>query len=97
MHHIVGDGWSSSILMRELETVYKALASGQTPDLPPAPFQYVDYAAWEAAQVRAGLFDRQLAYWTKKLAHAPAVLELPTDRPRPAVRSFSWESRRLSN
>ena len=88
MHHIVGDGWSSSILMRELETVYKALASGQTPDLPPAPFQYVDYAAWEAAQVRAGLFDRQLAYWTKKLAHAPAVLELPTDRPRPAVRSF---------
>ena len=88
MHHIVGDGWSSSILMRELEAVYKALASGHAPDLPPVPFQYIDYAAWEAAQVRAGLFDRQLAYWTKKLAHAPAVLALPTDRPRPPVRSF---------
>ena len=88
MHHIVGDGWSSSILMRELEAVYKALTSGHAPDLPPVPFQYIDYAAWEAAQVRAGLFDRQLAYWTEKLAHAPAALALPNDRPRPPLRSF---------
>ena len=97
MHHIVGDGWSSSILMRELEVVYKALASGHAPDMPPVPFQYIDYAAWEVAQVRAGLFDRQLAYWTEKLAHAPAVLALPTDRPRPPVRSYRGKPLRLSD
>lgn len=88
MHHIVGDGWSSSIVMREMEAAYKALVSGTGPDLPPVSFQYIDYAAWEAAQVRNGLFNRQLAYWTKTLAHAPAVLELPTDRPRPPVKSY---------
>jgi len=88
MHHIVADGWSSSILLRELETTYLALIKSGKPDLPPLPFQYVDYAAWEAAQVRDGLFERQLGYWKDKLAGAPPVLDLPSDRPRPAQRSF---------
>jgi amino acid adenylation domain-containing protein len=88
MHHIVADGWSSSIMLRELGAAYSALMKGATPGLPPLPYQYVDYAAWEAAQVREGLFERQLGYWRAKLAGAPPLLGLPTDRPRPAQRSF---------
>ena len=88
MHHIVADGWSSSILLRELGAVYSALSNGRAPDLPPLAHQYVDYAAWEAAQVRDGLFERQVGYWREKLASAPPLLDLPTDRPRPARRSF---------
>ena len=88
MHHIVGDGWSSSIMLRELGAIYSAVLKGNAPDLPPLPYQYVDYAAWEAAQVREGLFERQLGYWRAKLAGAPPLLGLPTDRPRPAQRSF---------
>ena len=87
-HHIVSDGWSSSILMRELQTVYSATLKGAAPDLPPLPLQYVDYAAWEVAQVRGGLFERQIAYWKTKLAGAAPLLDLPTDRPRPPQRSF---------
>ena len=70
MHHIVGDGWSSSILMRELGAAYTAVLRGGVPDLPALAYQYVDYAAWEAAQVRDGLFQRQLGYWKEKLAGA---------------------------
>jgi amino acid adenylation domain-containing protein len=88
MHHIVADGWSSSILLRELGAVYSALSKGRAPNLPPLAYQYVDYAAWEAAQVRDGLFERQVGYWREKLAGAPPLLDLPTDRPRPSQRSF---------
>jgi len=88
MHHIVADGWSSSIMLRELGAAYSALMKGATPDLPALPYQYVDYAAWEAAQVREGLFERQLGYWREKLAGVPPLLGLPTDRPRPTQRSF---------
>ena len=88
MHHIVADGWSSSILLRELGAVYSAAAQGGKPDLLPLPYAYVDYAAWEAAQVRDGLFERQLGYWKEKLAGVPPLLNLPTDLPRPPQRSF---------
>jgi amino acid adenylation domain-containing protein len=88
MHHIVSDGWSCSILARELAAHYSALANGKTTELAPMPLQYIDYAAWEVEQVRTGRFEPQLAYWSKKLAGAPALLELPTDRPRPLVPSF---------
>ena len=88
MHHIVADGWSSSILLRELGAVYSAISKGSPPDLPLLAYQYVDYAAWEATQVQHGLFERQLGYWREKLAGIPPVLDLPTDRPRPAQRSF---------
>jgi amino acid adenylation domain-containing protein len=88
MHHIVGDGWSSSILLGELGAVYSAALKGDKPNLPLLSYQYFDYAAWEVAQVRDGLFERQLQYWKGKLSGAPPVLDLPTDRPRPAQRSF---------
>ena len=88
MHHIVADGWSSSILLRELGAVYSAISKGSPPDLPLLAYQYIDYAAWEATQVQHGLFERQLGYWREKLAGIPPLLDLPTDRPRPAQRSF---------
>jgi amino acid adenylation domain-containing protein len=87
MHHIVADGWSSSIMVRELSEIYSSLKRGDVPALPPLALQYVDYAAWEVAQVRSGLFDRQLAYWKTKLKGAPPVLTLPTDFPRRSERS----------
>jgi amino acid adenylation domain-containing protein len=88
MHHIVADGWSSSILLRELGAVYSAATKASKPDLLPLPYQYVDYAAWEAAQVHNGLFERQLNYWRERLAGVPPLLDLPTDRRRPKQRSF---------
>jgi amino acid adenylation domain-containing protein len=88
MHHIVADGWSFSILLRELGTVYSAASKASKPDLLPLPYQYVDYAAWEAGQVCDGMFERQVGYWKEKLAGVPPSLDLPTDRPRPAQRSF---------
>ena len=95
MHHIVADGWSSSILLRELGAVYSAVLRGDAPDLPPLAYQYVDYAAWEAAQVRDGLFERQLGYWREKLAGVPPLLDLPTDRPSAHATLIPRQSRRL--
>ncbi|BDH12172.1 non-ribosomal peptide synthase/polyketide synthase [Streptomyces hygroscopicus] len=85
MHHIVTDGWSTAVLGRDLGELYAAALHDRRPDLPPLPLQYADYAAWQrtrAAEADAG----QLAYWQEKLSEV-APLELPTDRPRPAVRT----------
>ncbi|MCK7622568.1 non-ribosomal peptide synthase/polyketide synthase [Streptomyces sp. RS10V-4] len=85
MHHLVTDGWSTAVLGRDLGELYAAALADRRPDLPPLPVQYADYAAWQRA--RADETERrQLGYWTAKLAGV-APLELPTDRPRPAVRT----------
>jgi amino acid adenylation domain-containing protein len=88
MHHAISDGWSLMTAMREICEVYDALAQGRAPRLGPLPLHAVDHAAWEQEQLRRGGFARELAYWKQKLAGAPAVLELPTDRHRPAAQSF---------
>jgi acyl carrier protein len=84
MHHIVGDGWSMEILTREVSTLYAAYAAGQESPLPELPIQYADYAVWQRDWLQGEVLEEQLGYWRKQLAGAPAVLELPTDRPRPA-------------
>jgi amino acid adenylation domain-containing protein len=84
-HHIVGDGWSTDIFFRELSALY-AEGDGGTA-LPGLPLQYADFAAWERARLRGDALDRQLAYWTERLAGAPALLELPSDHRRPSVQS----------
>ncbi len=89
MHHIVSDGWSMQILMRELLTIYQAYSSGQAPNLPTLPVQYPDVAAWQRQALEGAVLDEQLAFWQQRLAGAPTVLNLPTDRPRPAQQSFS--------
>ncbi|MBF0213631.1 MAG: non-ribosomal peptide synthetase, partial [Magnetococcales bacterium] len=90
LHHIIADGWSVGVLIHEVATLYRRFAGEEntTPSLPPLPVQYADYALWQRSWLEEGELDRQLAYWQQKLAGAPALLELPTDRPRPAVQSF---------
>ncbi|GHH04426.1 non-ribosomal peptide synthetase/type I polyketide synthase [Comamonas sp. JC664] len=83
LHHIASDGWSGGVLFRELVAGYEALASGQPSPLPELPVQYADYAVWQRGWLQGAGMEAQLAYWKKQLAGAQ-VLELPTDRPRPA-------------
>ncbi|TFY93785.1 amino acid adenylation domain-containing protein [Pseudomonas nabeulensis] len=87
LHHIVTDGWSTSILVDELVQRYAGFSQGQAVELAPLPIQYADYAAWQRQWLQAGERDRQLAYWTQKLGGEQPVLELPTDRARPALPS----------
>ena len=88
-HHIVSDGWSQGVINRELTALYAAYAAGQPSPLVEPALQYADYALWQRSWLTGAEFDRQLDYWRGHLAGAPLVLELPTDRPRPAVASFS--------
>ncbi|HEX2091731.1 MAG TPA: amino acid adenylation domain-containing protein, partial [Longimicrobiaceae bacterium] len=86
-HHIVTDGWSLAVLFHDLGALYSAAVAGGEPELPALPVRYVDYALWQRSWLAGETLERQLAYWRERLAGAPAVLEMPTDRPRPAVRS----------
>jgi amino acid adenylation domain-containing protein len=92
LHHVAGDGWSIDLLFRELSALYAAFRAGKPSPLPEPPLQYADYAEWQREWMAGGALDEQLAYWHGRLAGAPAVLELPTDRPRPAVQSHRGES-----
>jgi surfactin family lipopeptide synthetase A len=86
-HHIVCDNWSMGILARELGAVYGALVSRGEPPLPPLAVQYADFAVWQRRWLDETELERLLAYWRRQLADLPAILDLPTDRPRPALRS----------
>jgi pristinamycin I synthase-3/4 len=86
IHHIVADGWSMGVLVREMREVYSALAAGRAPSLAPLPIQYADFALWQRRELGAEL-DRQLGWWRDRLANHPPALDLPADRPRPAVQS----------
>ncbi|MCA6119370.1 amino acid adenylation domain-containing protein, partial [Bradyrhizobium sp. WSM 1738] len=91
-HHIVSDGWSMGVLVRELGTLYRAFTAGQDDPLPPLAIQYPDYAAWQRQWLAGERLQQQVDYWRQALADAPAVLELPTDRPRSRVRSLAGAS-----
>ncbi len=86
-HHIVSDGWSMGVLVREMRHLYGALAQGAAPALPPLPIQYADFAVWQRGWLAGEALAAQVGYWRSRLAGAPALLDLPADRPRPAVRS----------
>ncbi|MGC5568929.1 amino acid adenylation domain-containing protein, partial [Streptomyces sp. FR-108] len=86
MHHVVFDEWSDRVLRRELSALYEAFRTGAPNPLAPLAAQYADVAAWQRRWLTGDVLDGQLGYWTAQLAQAP-VLELPTDRPRPPVRS----------
>ncbi|HEX6747477.1 MAG TPA: amino acid adenylation domain-containing protein [Longimicrobium sp.] len=87
VHHVVGDGWSTGVFDRELKALYEAFAAGRSSPLPPLPIQYGDFAVRQRERLSGEALERQVAWWKDRLAGAPALLELPTDRPRPAVRS----------
>ncbi|MCL4777494.1 MAG: amino acid adenylation domain-containing protein [Gammaproteobacteria bacterium] len=88
MHHVVSDAWSSGVLFRDLMEYYGALRESRPARLPELPVQYVDYAAWQREWLQGEALERQLAWWREALAGAPPLLELPTDRPRPAVQGY---------
>jgi amino acid adenylation domain-containing protein len=88
MHHIIGDGWSTGVLIRELAAIYKAFSAGQPSPLEELSLQYADFTLWQQEWLSGEVLETHLAYWRQQLAGAPPVLELPTNRPRPAVASF---------
>jgi non-ribosomal peptide synthetase component F len=87
MHHIIADGWSIGVLLKEMAELYDAFHSNRSPGIPPLPIQYSDFARCQRESVTGEVQARQLEYWKRTLSGAPAVLELPSDRPRPAVQS----------
>jgi amino acid adenylation domain-containing protein/thioester reductase-like protein len=86
--HIAADGWSMGLLIRELAALYEAFCEGRPSPLPELPIQYADFALWQRRHLAGKTLEAQLDYWRSQLAGAPPLLELPTDRPRPAVQSF---------
>ncbi|HEX2076290.1 MAG TPA: amino acid adenylation domain-containing protein [Longimicrobium sp.] len=92
LHHIVSDGWSTGVLYRELAALYGAFTRGEPSPLPPLAIQYADYAAWQRARLAGPEHARQVEYWRARLAGAPVLLDLPTDRPRPAVQGTAAAS-----
>ena len=88
MHHIIADGWSVGVLVREVAALYEAHRGGTSAELSELPIQYADYAVWQREYLSGEVLEQQLAYWTEQLKDAPAVLELPSDYPRPPVQSF---------
>ncbi|UEH06248.1 non-ribosomal peptide synthetase [Pseudomonas sp. HN8-3] len=92
LHHIVSDGWSMGVLTRELMALYQAFSHGQSDPLPPLPIQYADFAVWQRLWLSGEVLHRQSTYWQQTLAGAPALLTLPTDRPRPAQQDYAGSS-----
>ena len=88
LHHIAADGWSMPILARELGAAYNARHAGHAPAWTPLPLHYRDLAAWQAERLAAGAQAADAAYWRNELSDELPLLDLPTDRPRPAVRRF---------
>ena len=88
MHHIVSDGWSVGIFMRELETLYRAFAAGKPSPLPRPLLQYPDFAVWQRQWMRGDVLEKQLSHWKEILTGKLPVLELPADYPRPAVPTY---------
>ena len=83
IHHIVVDGWSIDIFVRELLALYEAFAAGKPSPLPELPVQYADFAAWQRERLNGSRFEEQLAYWKRYLSGSPPMLEITTDHPRP--------------
>ena len=88
LHHIASDGWTIGILIRELGILYRAFSQGLPSPLTPLPLQYADYAAWQRKWLAGAAMEGHLAYWKRRLAGRLPALEMPTDRPRPAVQTF---------
>ncbi|MEG4971171.1 amino acid adenylation domain-containing protein [Microcoleus sp. K4-B3] len=87
-HHIISDAWSMGIFIQELATFYQAFCTGKPSPLPELSVQYADFASWQRQWLQGEVLETQLAYWKKQLGGNLSVLNLPTDRPRPAVQTF---------
>ncbi|HVH13027.1 MAG TPA: condensation domain-containing protein, partial [Longimicrobium sp.] len=92
MHHAATDAWAGSVLFGELAALYEAFRRGEPSPLPALPLQYADFAAWQRGWLTGDELERQLAYWRGVLGGAPATLDLPYDRPRPAVQDLRGDT-----
>ncbi len=95
LHHIVSDGWSTGVMIREIAALYAAFTAGRPSPLAELAVQYADFAVWQRGWLQGDALAAQISWWRARLAEAPAVLELPTDRPRPAVMSTRGARRAL--
>ncbi|MBG1264975.1 non-ribosomal peptide synthetase, partial [Nostoc sp. WHI] len=95
IHHIAADGWSMGVLIGELSAYYQSSLTGSSAVLPELPVQYADFAVWQRQWLTNQVLERQLSYWKQQLTGAPPLLELPTDRPRPAIQTFRGGTERL--
>lgn len=91
-HHLVHDGWSFGVLMKEIRAIYPTLASGGQPQLPELPAQFADYAVWQRQTMQGATLAKLLTYWKKRLEGSPAVLNLPMAQPRPRLKSYRGSS-----
>ncbi|WP_188433819.1 non-ribosomal peptide synthetase, partial [Kroppenstedtia guangzhouensis] len=96
VHHIISDGWSAELFKKELATLYRAFLTGESSALPELPIQYADYAHWQQEWMKGSVMRQQLRYWKKQLSGTPPLLQLPVDRPRPAMQSFRGAIHRFS-
>ncbi|ARV58867.1 non-ribosomal peptide synthetase [Nostocales cyanobacterium HT-58-2] len=88
MHHIISDGWSVGILVRELTALYEAFSLGKSSPLPELPIQYADFAVCQRQWLQGEILEGHLSYWKQQLGHNLSTLQLPTDYPRPEVQTF---------
>ncbi|HEX2202008.1 MAG TPA: amino acid adenylation domain-containing protein [Longimicrobium sp.] len=95
-HHIATDGWSVAVMASELQALYLAFREGRPNPLAPLPLQYADFSAWQREHLSGATLERHLKFWRDTLAGAPAVVELPTDRPRPPVESHRGDRLELA-
>ncbi|MDY7229482.1 non-ribosomal peptide synthetase [Hyalangium rubrum] len=93
VHHIISDGWSTSIIVRELATLYESFSRHQTSPLPELSVQYADFAMWQRQHLQGEVLASQLDYWRRALDGSDSALKLPTDRPRPRVRTHAGGKR----
>lgn len=93
IHHIISDGWSIGILLKELALIYESFCAGKTLALADLPIQYGDYAQWHRKWVESEVLASQLSYWERKLSGSQPLLELPTDRPRPLTQAYQGARR----
>jgi hypothetical protein len=88
LHHIISDGWSNNLFLREMAVLYESFAAGRPSPLPDLPLQYADFAEQQLEELQGDKLAAEIAWWKERLAGAPAVLDLPVDRPRPPVQTF---------
>ena len=89
IHHIIADEWSMEVLQRELHQLYGAFSQGESSPFAELPIRYTDFVHWQRAYLQGDLLQKQVAFWKEALLGAPTILELPSDKPRPAVQSFA--------
>ena len=95
MHHIASDGWSMPVLVKEVASLYKSYSENKPPELTPPEIQYADYAIWQRNYLKGEVLEKKISYWKEKLEGVTA-LQLPTDKPRPAIQSTKGSASRFA-